>query len=640
MPGRCARSESPSNLPGEVTSLVGRDEERAAVRDELRASRIVTLTGPGGSGKTRLALAVARDERAAFPHGTWFVDLAAIRDPARIEPTIAAAHGGPRVVRAAGRGRASGASPRPHVPARARQPRAAAPRWRPRSSPGSRATPARCASSSRAASCCGSAGARPPGPAARGRRGRRAVRRSRARAPSRAWSWATTRWTPSARSPSASVACRWRSSSPRPASGCCRPTQIRDRLEHSLDLRGGSRDLPERQQTLRAAIAWSDELLAEAERRLFARLGVFAGGWTAMTAEPVVNAAAISGVDVVDGLESLADKSLIRVEPAPSGAPEGDAETRFSLHPLLREYALERLAERGELAERRRRSPPNARGSPRGRRLDPRPVGRGRRCGGSIARSATSGRRSTGRSRTTSRHRPPDHRRDVALVSSSGAGCVRAVGCWRELLAAARRATRGCGSSGSPRRRPRLLDGRLRGRGPRLRGAARSSHGDRAIRCLMADAHYDVGFLSMVAQEGLAARARAARARAVPGGRPRGRRDPRAAGAGAGGVPRGRLRRGARPGDAEPRGIPPGGSQYRGRRQPHAAVGDRLAARRSPARLAKGVRGPAVLLGHGQRIGARPQPRRWQRSSSSPTATASSGRGSPERRTGWSARRA
>ena len=124
-------TDAPTNLPGEVTSLVGRDDERAAVRAELEASRIVTLTGPGGSGKTRLALAVARDVRDAFPHGTWFVDLAAIRDPTRIEPTIAAAIGRSRVHRATRRGRATGVPARADLPAHPRQPRAAAPRRRP-----------------------------------------------------------------------------------------------------------------------------------------------------------------------------------------------------------------------------------------------------------------------------------------------------------------------------------------------------------------------------------------------------------------------------------------------------------------------------------------------------------------------------
>jgi class 3 adenylate cyclase len=83
-------TEVPTNLPGEVTSFVGREHEIDRLRDELRDSRIVTLTGPGGSGKTRLALAIARAVRDRFPHGVWFVDLAAVRDPSLLESAIAA----------------------------------------------------------------------------------------------------------------------------------------------------------------------------------------------------------------------------------------------------------------------------------------------------------------------------------------------------------------------------------------------------------------------------------------------------------------------------------------------------------------------------------------------------------------------
>jgi hypothetical protein len=113
------------------------------------------------------------------------------------------------------------------------------------------------------------------------------------------------------------------------------------------------RDLPERQRTLRGAIAWSHDLLSEPERRLFRRLGVFAGGWTAELALSVVDPDGDLGIDILEGLESLADKSLVRIEAAGSGPTAGDAgvEARFDLHPLLREYALERLDESGERAE-------------------------------------------------------------------------------------------------------------------------------------------------------------------------------------------------------------------------------------------------------------------------------------------------
>ena len=132
------------------------------------------------------------------------------------------------------------------------------------------------------------------------------------------------------------------------------PTLILERLSSSLDLSSGSRDLPERQRTLRGAIDWSHELLAEPERRLFRRLAVFAGGWTAELAELVTNADGDLGLDVLEGLESLNDKSLVRIEAAGStGAGQGGTardEPRFDLHPLLREYALERLEASGERA--------------------------------------------------------------------------------------------------------------------------------------------------------------------------------------------------------------------------------------------------------------------------------------------------
>src|SRR3954471_1991358 len=81
--------EPPSNLPGEGTPLVGGDAEIASVREALTESRVVTLTGPGGSGKTRLALGVAAALTARFPHGTWFVDLASVRDATLVESVIA-----------------------------------------------------------------------------------------------------------------------------------------------------------------------------------------------------------------------------------------------------------------------------------------------------------------------------------------------------------------------------------------------------------------------------------------------------------------------------------------------------------------------------------------------------------------------
>jgi predicted ATPase/DNA-binding winged helix-turn-helix (wHTH) protein len=116
------------------------------------------------------------------------------------------------------------------------------------------------------------------------------------------------------------------------------PAAMLNRLQSRLQLlTGGALDLPERQQTLRGAIDWSHELLNEAEQRLFRRLSVFAGGCTLEAAEAVCNTARDLGIDPFDGLASLVDKNLVQ-------RMEGlDAEPRFAMLETIREYALERL---------------------------------------------------------------------------------------------------------------------------------------------------------------------------------------------------------------------------------------------------------------------------------------------------------
>ena len=83
--------EVPTNLPVELTSFVGREAEVHRVREVLSTSRLLTLTGPGGTGKTRLAMRVASEISFEFPDGVFFVDLAAVTDPALVIPTVAAA---------------------------------------------------------------------------------------------------------------------------------------------------------------------------------------------------------------------------------------------------------------------------------------------------------------------------------------------------------------------------------------------------------------------------------------------------------------------------------------------------------------------------------------------------------------------
>jgi tetratricopeptide (TPR) repeat protein len=119
------------------------------------------------------------------------------------------------------------------------------------------------------------------------------------------------------------------------------------RLEQTLDLLvGGARDLPDRQRTLRATLEWSYGLLGDDERRLLARLAVFAGGWTLETAEAVCGD---DGLDVLETLSSLVDKSLVRRVRRPSG------EARFTMLETIREYAGELLEASGEGETLRRR---------------------------------------------------------------------------------------------------------------------------------------------------------------------------------------------------------------------------------------------------------------------------------------------
>jgi predicted ATPase/DNA-binding winged helix-turn-helix (wHTH) protein len=121
------------------------------------------------------------------------------------------------------------------------------------------------------------------------------------------------------------------------------PRAILDRLERPLQLlTGGPLDLPERQQTLHNAIGWSHSLLNDAEQKLFRRLSVFVGGCTLEAAEAVCNTRHDLAIDLFEGLSSLVDKSLIQ------RLDQAQAESRFAMLETIREFALDRLAESGE----------------------------------------------------------------------------------------------------------------------------------------------------------------------------------------------------------------------------------------------------------------------------------------------------
>ncbi len=121
------------------------------------------------------------------------------------------------------------------------------------------------------------------------------------------------------------------------------PPQILERLENRLKLlTGGAKDLPARQQTMRGAIEWSDDLLDENERTLFRRLAIFAGGFTIDAAEAVVLSDKTPNFDVLNGITSLVENSLLVQIETPNG------ESRFHLLEVVREYALEILETNGE----------------------------------------------------------------------------------------------------------------------------------------------------------------------------------------------------------------------------------------------------------------------------------------------------
>jgi predicted ATPase/class 3 adenylate cyclase len=491
----------PTNLPGEVTALIGRAAEIDVLRGTLADNRIVTLTGPGGSGKTRLALGVAQVVRNLFPHGVWFVDLAAVRDPELLESAAAATIG----VRESP-DTTAGEALRAHLRDRTALllldnleqllPDAAETVARLlRAAPDIRIL----VTSRELLRIAGEQG-HPVPPLEVDAGVALFVDRARAQRPDFVL-------TDDAR-PAARAICERLGGLPLAielAAARIRllsPDQILERLGRSLDLGGGARDLPERQRTLRGAIAWSHDLLSAQERRLFARLAVFAGGWTAEVALAVADPAADLGIDLVAGLESLADKSLIRIEPGGADAASPEAETRFSLHPLLREYALERLEEGGE-----------------------RPEIEARFAGVCADIAETAGRAILGQAGEANMRRLDREDRnlraaiDFALANDEPDLGLRILGaCWRWFQQRGRlREARA--PLGQLLARPSRGDVRVRIAGLAAAGglaywmndfpAARAAYEERIALAattgdpiLLADAHYDIGFLSMVAQEG------------------------------------------------------------------------------------------------------------------------------------------
>src|SRR5215212_5239081 len=128
------------------------------------------------------------------------------------------------------------------------------------------------------------------------------------------------------------------------------PKAILVRLDSRLTLlTGGGRDRPERQQTLRGAIAWSHDLLDRSQQILFRRLAVFAGGWTLDAADAVVGFGTDPPIPVFEGLDALHDSSLIRLQESSDG--DAAAHPRFAMLQTIHEFATEQLVASGELAQ-------------------------------------------------------------------------------------------------------------------------------------------------------------------------------------------------------------------------------------------------------------------------------------------------
>ncbi len=370
--------DDPSSLPVPLTSLVGREREIATLGALLRdpAVRLVTLTGVGGVGKTRLAIRVASDlaPQGHFADGVVFVDLATVHDPDLVTLVIAQALG----VRGAGQ-EPAGSALKTFLGNRHlllildnfEQVREAGPAVVDLllSCPDVNVIV-----TSRSLLIVTGERAMPVPPlsltqeeAATGRRGqdvsrnvsdasRLFVERTRAVNPSFALSTANEHTIAEIVQRLEGLPLAIELAAARAT--LLSPTTLLERLDHPLPhLTGGPRDQPERHQTMRAAIAWSYDLLSPEEQRVFRCLGVFAGGCTLEAAETVCagdpaggpwpSEGGATGTTVESVLESLARQSLVRSIPPPADG-SGDGSTRVVMLETIREFAAERLLDRNE----------------------------------------------------------------------------------------------------------------------------------------------------------------------------------------------------------------------------------------------------------------------------------------------------
>jgi predicted ATPase/class 3 adenylate cyclase len=357
----------PNNLPVQLTSFVGRAEIEAAA-SLLRNARLLTLTGPGGTGKTRLALQLAAELAEDFPDGVFFVALDTLTDPSLVPSMIATGLGLgstsaepplERVIEYASHRRmllvldnfeqiADAAPVVGRLLREAPQLKVAVTSRLPLRISGEHEFPVPPLALPEATDGVSAADAVSAADVSRSEAVRLFVERAMAVQPAFRLTDANAAAVVEIvrRLDGLPLAIELAAARTRVLSVAALLARIDDRLGLLV---GGARDLPARQQTLRGAIDWSHDLLDEPDRRLFARFGVFAGGARLAEADTVCGPQAEPRRDVLEGLSSLADKSLLRA------VLTFDEEPRFAMLATIREYAQERLAASGEHDAIRRR---------------------------------------------------------------------------------------------------------------------------------------------------------------------------------------------------------------------------------------------------------------------------------------------
>jgi predicted ATPase/class 3 adenylate cyclase len=354
--------EIPNNLPTLATSFVGRDQELAEVEKLVRGARLVTVTGVGGAGKTRLALQVAASMSGHYPGGTWLVELASVTDPDLVVSAAARALGVPEQP-----GRPVLESLIEHL--RAKRTMLIIDNCEHLITASARLVDTILTETSDVSIIVTSRELLGiGGEVAYGVRSMLLPMDPKTASASELARYDAIRLFVERAAASQPAFHLSEDTAPAIAEICTRldgmplaielaaarirsfsPQQIADNLDRRFRLlTGGSRTALPRQQTLAAAIDWSYQLLDPIERKLFERLSVFQGGFTLEAAEQVAVGDGIETFDVLDLIPSLVDKSLV-------SADTDRQEARYALLETIRQFARDLLDEHGKAEEYRLR---------------------------------------------------------------------------------------------------------------------------------------------------------------------------------------------------------------------------------------------------------------------------------------------